>query len=141
MVITGSLVIFGATIESLLRNFHLLPYLVGVCVTLTAFLLRAWAASALGKFWSIHVEVRPDHALVKTGPYAYIRHPIYTAALLETLGCVILTQAYFASLTLFPLLFAIHIRIRAEEQAMINQMGSRYVEYKNTTPALLPKLF
>ena len=56
-----------------------------------SFWLRARAIAALGRFWSLHVEIRENHEFVKTGPFRWMRHPVYFSMILELASiCLIL---------------------------------------------------
>lgn len=141
LFLSGTLVVTLALVEYLVRDLHFHPatFAVGIAVAAASFAVRSAAARALGRMWSVHIEIRKEHELVKSGPFAWVRHPIYLAAILELVGAMLfLNSAYtwilFAA-GFAPSLFA---RIRLEERAMIAQFGDAYVEYRKTTPAVLP---
>ena len=115
--------------------------LVGTLILLSSFGLRHLAANALGSFWSVHIEIRKDHPVIKTGPYKYIRHPIYTSILLEAAGFAILGNSYCALvLIVLATLPSIIYRLKKEEKAMISEIGAPYEIYMKTTGSLIPKL-
>ncbi|KAK7062507.1 protein-S-isoprenylcysteine O-methyltransferase [Favolaschia claudopus] len=66
----------------------------GVSLMILGSLLRGWCFHALGQHFTFHVTVASNHALVTTGPYAYVRHPSYTAVFMMLLG---FTLAYIVS--------------------------------------------
>ncbi|RDU36405.1 hypothetical protein DRW41_12785 [Neobacillus piezotolerans] len=82
---------------------------------------RIWALSSLGKYWNTKIIVLPGAAIVKRGPYKFIRHPNYAIVTLELLVIPLLFQAYITA-ALFAVLNAImlSVRIPAEEEALRN---------------------
>ncbi|HEY7471665.1 MAG TPA: serine hydrolase [Gemmatimonadota bacterium] len=107
----------------------------------------AWAAAvsvvaavrALGKQWSLMPRLVEDHDLVATGPYAIVRHPIYTAFL----GLLIATGFAFSTIEALAPAVALYligtwIRIRFEEKLLRGVFGERWAEYSRRVPPLLP---
>jgi protein-S-isoprenylcysteine O-methyltransferase Ste14 len=95
----------------------------------------------LGKSFHSLVVQKADQVLVESGPYRTIRHPIYTAYVLNYLGGGLLAGSWvltFLPGSLFMLMIA--LRIGEEEQAMVAQFGDAYTEYMNRTARFLPKL-
>ncbi len=143
MLFSGTFVILAALVEFLVRAPRAISwplFTLGCAISLCSFALRAWSAHALGRLWSMHIEMRGhEHELVRTGPYAWVRHPIYTAAALELIGAVLMLEAWFSGLGIL-LVFApaIYWRIRLEESAMITNFGAAYRAYIDSTPALVP---
>src|SRR5260221_128453 len=66
------------------RTFHGEIYALGVLCAVVSFKLRWGAIAALGKFWSLHVEMRENHQFVQEGPFRFVRHPTYFSMILET---------------------------------------------------------
>jgi protein-S-isoprenylcysteine O-methyltransferase Ste14 len=141
LFISGSLVVTLALVEYLVRGtgFHAPPFIAGLVVAGSAFLIRAAAVRALGRMWSVHIEIRREHELVRNGPFGWVRHPIYLAAILELVGAMLLMNSVYTWIVFvfffIPSLFA---RIRLEERAMVAQFGDAYLRYRKTTPAVLP---
>jgi protein-S-isoprenylcysteine O-methyltransferase Ste14 len=144
MVASGTLIVFCGCFEYYWRHRHfILPlYVLGVLTGLASFGLRAWAARSLGKYWSMQIELRADQPLVTTGPYRWVRHPIYSAGLLEALTIIILCQATWtlipAAVVFLPILL---IRLKLEERAMVRHFGPPYAAYMAKVPAILPLKF
>jgi protein-S-isoprenylcysteine O-methyltransferase Ste14 len=141
LFISGTLVVTLSLVEYLVRHtgFHPVTFVVGLIVTALSFAVRAAAVRALGRMWSVHIEIRREHELVKSGPFGWVRHPIYLAAILELVGAMIFLNSLYTWIVFWvlfvPSLFA---RIRLEERAMIAQFGDSYRSYRQTTPAVLP---
>lgn len=95
----------------------------------------------LGGNWSGSVTVKKDHELICTGPYALVRHPIYTGLLLALIGTVLFVGKWRALIALVPLVVAIFRKIAIEERFMSEQFGDTYARYRAQVPALVPFLF
>jgi protein-S-isoprenylcysteine O-methyltransferase Ste14 len=105
-----------------------------------AFALRAAARRALGAMWSVHVEIRDGHQLVDNGPYRFVRHPIYVAAMAELASVPLVLSAWRSGLFwLVVYAVALTLRVRAEETAMHDQLGDRWAAYCRRTGAFFPR--
>lgn len=139
-VAVGSLMLFGSIAEQLWVRppFQPVLFVAGWVVALASFMLRRRAIRELGKMWSLHVEIREQHRLVKSGPYRWVRHPAYTSMILELSALGLLLQSRFTSVLAFALFIPTLIaRIRIEEAALSRQIAG-YADYQRATPALLP---
>ena len=140
-MLCGLLMVIGGIAEFQLRGLTLWwpTFTVGIALAFVSFALRRAAIRALGRFWSLHVEMREGHEFVTTGPFACMRHPVYFSMILELLCVGLILTAWFT----LALVFAIFIptliaRIRIEERALLEKFGDAYREYMQTTPAILP---
>ena len=116
------------------------PFWLGAVVTIAGLLLAIWAREHLGSNWSRSVTIKQDHELITTGPYAVVRHPIYTGILTGFLGMAI-AISQLRGLIVFVLIFlAFWIKLRMEEQWMRSQFGEAYESYAHQTAALVPYL-
>lgn len=140
-LLAGAVMFAGGLAEFLWRQRSLEPvtFALGWTCALGAFALRRRAIAALGRFWSLHVEIREQHQFVRTGPYRWLRHPAYLSMILELLGGGLILNA-FCALAAAGLIFAPTLawRLKLEEAAMVEKFGAAYREYQRTTPALLP---
>lgn len=96
----------------------------------------------LGRNWSITLEIREQHRLVCSGPYALIRHPMYTSFLLMGLGQAFLLPnwvAGLAGLIGFAILFS--LRVNKEERMMLENFGPQYRAYMERTKRIIPYLY
>lgn len=101
-----------------------------------------WRAHAdLGLNWSPSLEIREKHELITRGIYGVIRHPMYASQWLWVIAQPLLLQnwiAGFANLLLFiPFYF---LRVKAEEQMMLDSFGTQYQEYMKRTGGVVPKI-
>lgn len=99
-----------------------------------------WARYHIGQFWSRAVALRADHELIRSGPYARIRHPIYTGMLLAFLGTAIAIGRYRALVAFAILLFALIRKSMKEEALLAGQFGAAFEEHRRHTGFFLPKL-
>jgi len=99
-----------------------------------------WARQHLGRNWSGTVTIKDDHRLVRTGPYRFVRHPIYTGILVAFLGMAVGAGTWTSALACALAVVAFVRKSRLEEQFMIDQFGAQYEEYRSEVPALVPRL-
>jgi protein-S-isoprenylcysteine O-methyltransferase Ste14 len=107
------------------------------------FALGLWlfhrAHADLGTNWSITLEVRREHQLVTHGIYRRVRHPMYLALLIYSLGQAFALPNWIAGPSYgVAMLILIALRLRAEEQLMLDTFGEQYVAYQATTNRLIP---
>jgi protein-S-isoprenylcysteine O-methyltransferase Ste14 len=110
----------------------------GFCLGITSVGLFAWTHAVLGRFWSSNLQLRPGHRLIADGPYARIRHPMYSAILgwMISLGLVAANWIPFVFAALAAVNFI--LRIQPEEKMMLQQFGDEYREYMKRTGRLFP---
>lgn len=113
---------------------------IGAAITIAGLLFAIWARIILGSNWSRSVTIKQDHQLITAGPYARVRHPIYTGILTGFLGSAVAT-GQLRGLVAFALVFlALWYKLRLEESWMRSQFGDVYVNYSRRTAALVPWL-
>jgi protein-S-isoprenylcysteine O-methyltransferase Ste14 len=110
----------------------------GLAVTAAGITFAVWARLHLGKNWSAQPAVREHHTLIRTGPYAIVRHPIYTGILTGILGTAIASGTAFAFITLGVVIIVLIVKLRIEEQFMIGEFGEEYERYRHEVKALVP---
>lgn len=99
------------------------------------------ATRAMGKNWSIVARTRSDHELVRTGPFAIVRHPIYLALFLYLLSFGVAFGHFRQLLIAVPFYIAgAIIRIRIEEKLLRAQFGDEHARYVREVPAFIPFL-
>ncbi len=140
-VLTGTLMLVGALGEFLWRRpeWNTVTFVLGWACGLASFGIRRSAIAALGKFWSLHVEIRETHEFVRSGPFRWMRHPTYFSMTLELLALALILPAGWTALVV-TLLFipALHARVRLEETALVEKFGDAYRAYQRSTPAIFP---
>ena len=118
------------------------PTILGVAVVWAGLGLRAWAIATLGRFFRRDVQVAADQVVVRSGPYAAIRHPAYTGNLLvyAGFGLLLANWASLLVLVVVPLL-GLAPRIAVEESVLQARLGEPYREYAGETSRLIPHLW
>jgi len=143
-LITGLVILFAAITEYSLRQRPISwpLFAAGWVFGLLSFYIRRQAISSLGRFWSLHVEIRENHEFVRSGPFRFLRHPVYFSMILELLAFVLICQAWLTGF-FAPLLFipALVLRVRIEEAALVEKFGTAYRQYQQSTPAIIPGLW
>lgn len=112
--------------------------IIGASIAWLGTLLACWSRFLLGKNWSVSVQLKKDHELIKTGPYKIIRHPIYTAILLLFLGNVIIVGDYRGILALVIVFISLWRKLKLEERWLAENFGENYIQFKAKTQALFP---
>jgi protein-S-isoprenylcysteine O-methyltransferase Ste14 len=109
-----------------------------ICGALAAVL--GWTSvTHLGRQFRFHAGLYHDHALVRTGPYAIVRHPIY-ASLLAILLCtlLVLTPWQWMPISLAVFICGTEIRVRSEERLLASRFGEQFDAYRKSVPAYIP---
>ena len=118
------------------------PYfpIVGIVMLAAGLGFSVWARRHLGRNWSAQVVVKEDHALIRTGPYRYVRHPIYTGLLLAFLAMAVTIGEWRGLLAMgfFALSFVVKSR---QEEARMGEVFPEYEEYRRVTAALVPGVY
>jgi protein-S-isoprenylcysteine O-methyltransferase Ste14 len=113
----------------------------GVGVALLGFALLQWSQNTLGKNWSDTPRMLKEQALVTSGPYQYIRHPIYTAFILILGSTFFISANWMIGLTWIGMaVIEIASRINYEESLMVEFFGDQYREYMKRTGRLFPRI-
>jgi len=99
------------------------------------------SSRALGRNWSLVARTRSDHELIRSGPYAMIRHPIYLAMLLFLFGLAVCLGHWAQLVVAVPVFLAgTAIRTRLEDSLLEQSFGDAFRDYRRSTPALFPKV-
>ena len=113
----------------------------GLALAVAAFALLQWAQSALGRSWSLRVQLLKEHELVVRGPYRRVRHPMYAAGLLASLSVLLLSANWLVGgCWLVMCVWQFALRIPLEENLMTEQFGDAYRQYARTTGRLIPRI-
>ncbi len=116
------------------------PFWLGAAITVAGLLFAVWAREHLGRNWSSSVTIKQGHELITTGPYAVVRHPIYTGILTGFLGMAIAISQVRGFIAFVLVLLALWLKLRMEEKWMRSQFGETYATYARQTAALVPYL-
>jgi protein-S-isoprenylcysteine O-methyltransferase Ste14 len=123
--------------------WHFLPagyptFFAGAAITTLGLLFSVWARRHLGRNWSQSVTIKTDHELIVTGPYALVRHPIYTGLLGGLLGTAIATTQIRGMLAFALVFIVLWGKLRLEERWMWARFGTQYETYAHRVAALVP---
>jgi protein-S-isoprenylcysteine O-methyltransferase Ste14 len=116
----------------------LLLFWIGLAVLVAGLGFAVWARVHLGRNWSGAVTVKEGHELIRTGPYGYVRHPIYTGILTGVIGTVICSGTLRAALGFLIIAVALTRKLRTEEALMRETFPDQYQKYCDAVPALVP---
>ena len=107
---------------------------IGCILAVLGVLLLGWVHHHLGKNFSPHLELREEHTLIQSGPYQYIRHPMYTSGFLYLVGSGLLAANWLVlmgpTLAFFVL---VQMRISDEEKMLQQRFGQHWKSYKAKT--------
>jgi protein-S-isoprenylcysteine O-methyltransferase Ste14 len=113
----------------------------GVVLALTGFALLQWAQVTLGKSWSDTPRMMKGQTLIISGPYQFIRHPIYTAFILILGSTLLISSNWLIGLAWLGMTaLEVVSRIGFEESLMLEYFGDQYRDYMKKTGQLLPRL-
>jgi len=113
----------------------------GVAFALAGFTLLQWAQVTLGKSWSDTPRMMKEQTLITSGPYQFIRHPIYTAFILILGSTLLISANWLIGLAWLGMtIMEVASRVGFEESLMLEYFGDQYREYMKKTGRLLPRL-
>jgi protein-S-isoprenylcysteine O-methyltransferase Ste14 len=112
----------------------------GIAVTLAGLLISVWARASLGRNWSGTVTVKVGHQLIRSGPYRWVRHPIYSGLVLATIGTATNIGQVRGLIAVALIYIAFIVRTSVEERFMVSIFGEKYHEYRKTSGRMIPGL-
>ena len=115
-----------------------LTSVVALALLLAGLAFTVWARVHLGRNWSGTVTLKEGHELIRSGPYAYVRHPIYTGLLVALLGSAVACGELRAMIGLSVVAGAFIRKLRIEERLMREIFPGQYQRYCAQVPALVP---
>jgi protein-S-isoprenylcysteine O-methyltransferase Ste14 len=144
----GIIILFGIPLILLILRFGEITagwfYIrwMGLGLSTYFLIVLPWFMLTLGRFAIPGSAVYQDHKLVTSGPYSFVRHPLYSASAALWLGAALGTLNWLL-LGLFPLVIYIIMRypVRQEEALLRDKFGKKYEEYASKTPGILPALW
>lgn len=112
------------------KIINLATTLSGAIIFFSGVLLRRKSIADLGKNWSVYIEIKEGHELIRRGVYKFLKHPYCVAVLLELAGiCLVGNSFYSAMLVIIIQLPLLVIRIILEERVLISHFGNVYRSY------------
>jgi len=119
--------------------------IIGLVVYLAGCAFVLWARRTLGKMWGLStsrsVKLLDDHQLIQSGPYAFVRHPMYFGWWAAMFGLLLLYPVWVILLFLVFSVMAFFGRARREEAALAERFGDAWTKYKKRTRFLIPFIY
>jgi protein-S-isoprenylcysteine O-methyltransferase Ste14 len=143
-LVNVALVMLVLPIPGLTRRFlpdSIALIIAGLAIQAAFILLAVWARRHLGSNWSGEVRIATGHQLVRTGPYRWVRHPIYTAVLGMYCGTLLVSGQIHAPIALTIVLLAYSRKISMEEKALRDAFGAEHEIYRQETWAWIPGVY
>jgi len=108
---------------------------------LSGLVLFWWSHASLGSNWSNKLELREDHKLITSGPYRFIRHPMYLYFYIYVLSLGLLSSNILILVSGFMTWTLLYVvRVPDEEKMMIDEFGEQYKQYMKETGRIIPKI-
>ncbi|MHA2136057.1 MAG: methyltransferase [Candidatus Thorarchaeota archaeon] len=99
-----------------------------------------WIGRTIAKNYSFTIEIQKEQQLITTGPYKRVRHPIYSSAILFLASLVLVSDNWLFFVVLLLIIPGLYIRMKREEEMMINEFGDEYRSYMKRTGRIIPKV-
>jgi protein-S-isoprenylcysteine O-methyltransferase Ste14 len=112
----------------------------GIAIIIAGLAFAVWARLHLKSNWSGVVTVKQDHQLIRSGPYRWVRHPIYSGMILAMAGTAVENGRLRGILGVLLVFIGFWIKSRKEEQFMRQTFGEQYEVYCQSTGTLIPRL-
>ena len=140
----GYLMLFTGPIDEGVLGERVLPRtyalaIAGVAFTWAGLAIALWARWHLGQYWSARVTLKEGHQLIRTGPYAHFRHPIYSGLDLAAVGGALAIDEWRCVAGVCLIVLGYWIKARKEESMLAAQFGEVFKEHCRHTGFLIPK--
>jgi protein-S-isoprenylcysteine O-methyltransferase Ste14 len=145
LVITFAL-LFSAWVRVGPLGWRFLPPLpaiayAGFALALSGMAIAIWARIHLGQYWSDKVVLKVDHQLISSGPYARMRHPIYSGVLLGVAGTALVTGEWRGLLAFLLLLANYAVKAKREDNILAGAFAENFADHKRRAGFLSPRLY
>jgi protein-S-isoprenylcysteine O-methyltransferase Ste14 len=137
--LAGAGVVAGDVTSAELSGARWPLFAAGLAVMLAGIVLRQWSIAMLGRSFTVVVRVREGQQVIDTGPYRWVRHPSYTGMLVTFAGYGLALGNWISILCAIVVpLIGIVVRIRVEEQALLEGLGEPYRRFAEGRKRLVP---
>jgi protein-S-isoprenylcysteine O-methyltransferase Ste14 len=113
---------------------------IGLAFTWAGIALAVWARYHLGQYWSGRITLKEGHELICTGPYARLRHPIYTGLDMAAIGSALFLDRWRCLFGVCIIMIGFVIKAKREEALLAGQFGEAFKKHMQHTGFLLPRL-
>jgi protein-S-isoprenylcysteine O-methyltransferase Ste14 len=140
-----ALLLFSPIFRRGVLNQRFIPHSValdwtGVAVAALGIAITFWARVHIGRNWSARVVIKEQHELIRSGPYRFVRHPIYTGLLIAIVGTALVIGEWRAVLAMVFAVIGFTAKAKREEAILVGEFGEDYARYRGETGMLLPRL-
>lgn len=144
LYVVGGILLWKPIPIKLDTNLQVVVILVGSLLYFPGVLLYMWGHHALGSMFAVSsstaVELYEDHRLVDEGPYAIVRHPMYSGVLAAAFGALLIFRTC-AMVIYAPSALVVIIRARQEENLLAAEFGEQWRSYKARVPGWIPNMW
>lgn len=144
-----AILMFGVSVVARLANPDWLPWMelplssafrwLGVPTMILGATLHVWGARHLGRNLTVTIGTIQGHTLVTTGPFRWLRHPLYTGGMVESIGVCLLLASGIVTIGAFTFWLLIIIRTPREEALLRKRFGEDYARYAEQVGRFLPR--
>ena len=113
---------------------------IGIALWVLGLAFAIWARVYIGRNWGMPMTERVDPELVTTGPYRYVRHPIYSGVILALVGTGLAVGLYWLIAAVAVSVYFVY-SATVEEHTLAREFPSTYPAYKRSTKMLIPFIF
>jgi len=113
----------------------------GTVPTILGAVLIVWSLRHLGKNLTISISTTQQHTLITSGPYGFVRHPMYSGGMVESVGVCLLTANWFVLLASSTFWAMVVWRTPLEENKLNDKFANAYNAYQKRTGRFVPRLF
>jgi protein-S-isoprenylcysteine O-methyltransferase Ste14 len=114
---------------------------IGFALAIVGMAIAIWARVSLGEYWSDKIVLKVDHQLIRSGPYARMRHPIYSGVLLGVAGSALLVNQWRGMLAFGLMLANYSVKAKREDKILAGAFAEDFPEHKRHAGFLLPRLY
>ena len=141
-MVTAGMYILDPTLLAFTQfQFPSFVYWIGNVLMLLGISLWLWSKNTLGNNWSPRIAIREDHTLITTGPYHWVRHPIYTSYIIQVIGICMATSNLALIIPCAAISSLTWNRASEEEETLTAKFGEAYKKYVKETGKLFPRIF
>ena len=129
---------FPETLRRRVIPFSTVTEWTGIVLCAAGVAFAIWARRTLGRNWSGNPTIKEGHELIESGPYRFVRHPIYTGILAAVVGTLLGGGKVDEVILLIASVAILSFKMSVEESLMMRQFPQAYPEYRKRTKALIP---